>query len=69
MDREMVSNMLDYSGRHMSMQSDRTQKRIVQELAEVLPEPLSFIYQQSQMTQEVPGDWNLANGTPIYKKG
>lgn len=68
-DREMVSDVLHYLGRHKSMQPDGIQKRIVQELAEGLPEPLSIIYQQCQITQEVPGDWKLGNGTPIYKMG
>lgn len=51
---EMVSDVLHYLGRHNSMQSDGIQKRIVQELAEVLPETLSIIHQQSQITQGVP---------------
>ncbi|PKU32120.1 rna-directed dna polymerase from mobile element hypothetical protein [Limosa lapponica baueri] len=29
----------------------------------------SIIYHQSWQTGEVPVDWNLANVTPIYKKG
>lgn len=67
-DGEMASDVLHYLGKHKSMWSDGIQKRIMQELAEVLPEPLSIIYQQSQITQEVPGDWKLTNGTSIYKK-
>ena len=36
---------------------------------EVLTKPLSIIYQQSWLTEEVPVDWWLANVMPIYKKG
>lgn len=39
------------------------------EMAEVLTKPLSIIYQQSQITEDVPVDSKLANVIPIYKKG
>ena len=42
---------------------------MLRELAEVIAEPLSIIYQRSLLTGEVPEDWRLANVTPIYKKG
>ncbi|GAB0207205.1 mitochondrial enolase superfamily member 1 [Grus japonensis] len=35
----------------------------------MLTKPLSIIYQQSWLTEEVPVDWRLANVMPIYKKG
>ena len=41
---------------------------VLRELVEVLPKPLSVIYQQSWLTGEVPADWRLANVMPIYKK-
>ncbi|RMB94840.1 hypothetical protein DUI87_28644 [Hirundo rustica rustica] len=31
--------------------------------------PWDIIYQESWLTGEVPGDWKLANVTPVYKKG
>ncbi|PKU27869.1 rna-directed dna polymerase from mobile element jockey-like [Limosa lapponica baueri] len=43
--------------------------RVLRELAEVLTEPLSIIYQQSWQTGEVPAEWRLANVMPIHKKG
>ncbi|GAB0204097.1 mitochondrial enolase superfamily member 1 [Grus japonensis] len=43
--------------------------RVLRELAEELAKPLSIIYQQSWLTEEVPDDWRLANVMPIYKKG
>ncbi|RMB96191.1 hypothetical protein DUI87_27253 [Hirundo rustica rustica] len=41
----------------------------MRELADELAKPLSIIYQESWLTGEVPGDWKLANVTPVYKKG
>ena len=43
--------------------------KVLRELAEVIAEPLSFIYQCSLLTGEVPEDWKLVSVTPIYKKG
>lgn len=48
---------------------DGTHPRVLRELVEELTKPLSIIYQQSRSTMEVPGDWKLANVTPIYRKG
>ncbi|GAB0199266.1 mitochondrial enolase superfamily member 1 [Grus japonensis] len=48
---------------------DGIHPRVLRELAEVLTEPLSIIYQQSWLTEEVPVDWRLANVMPIHKKG
>ena len=42
---------------------------MLRELAGVIAEPLSAIYQHSWLSGEVPEDWRLANVTPIYKKG
>ena len=48
---------------------DDIHPRVLRELAEVIAELLSIIYQHSLLTGEVPEDWRLANVTPIYKKG
>ena len=42
--------------------------RVLRELAQVIAELLSIIYQHSLLTGEVPEDWRLASVTPIYKK-
>jgi len=42
---------------------------VPKELAEELAKPLSNIYQQSWLTQEVPDDCRIASVTPISKKG
>jgi len=54
---------------HKSMGLDGSHPRVLRELAEELPKPLSIIYQQSWLTGQVPDDWRIANVTPIYKKG
>ena len=43
--------------------------RVLRELAEVLADPLSIIFERSWRTGEVPEDWRTANVTPIFKKG
>ncbi|KAK4827288.1 hypothetical protein QYF61_016434 [Mycteria americana] len=65
----MVSDLLHHLDTHKSMGLDGIHPRVLRELAEVLTEPLSILYQQSWLTREVPVDWRLANVTPIYKKG
>ncbi|PKU44210.1 rna-directed dna polymerase from mobile element jockey- hypothetical protein [Limosa lapponica baueri] len=43
--------------------------RVLRELADVIAEPLSIIYERSWRTGEVPEDCRKANITPVYKKG
>ena len=54
---------------HESIGPDRLHPRVLRELAGVIAEVLSAIYQHSWLSGEVPEDWRLANVTPIYKKG
>ncbi|TRZ08186.1 hypothetical protein HGM15179_018921, partial [Zosterops borbonicus] len=61
----MVSDLLHY----LSMGPDGIHPRVLRELAEELAKPLSTIYQQSWLSEEVPIDWRIANVMPIYKKG
>ena len=42
---------------------------VLRELAGVITDLLSTIYQCSWLSGEVPEDWRLADVTPIYKKG
>ncbi|PKU37509.1 hypothetical protein llap_12187 [Limosa lapponica baueri] len=67
--REVVRDLLQNLDTNKAMGPDGIHLRVLRELAEVLAEPLSIIYQQSWQTGEVPADWRLANVTPIHKKG
>ena len=43
--------------------------QMLRELADVIAEPLSIIFERSWRTEEVPEDWRKANVTPVFKKG
>ena len=66
---ETVRDLLLQLDCHKCMGLDEIHPRVLRELAEVIAEPLSIIYQRSLLTGEVPEDWRLSNVTPIYKKG
>ena len=66
---ERVRDLLLQLDCHKSMGPDEIHPRVLRELAAVIAELLSIIYQCSLLTGEVPEDWRLANETPIYKKG
>jgi len=43
--------------------------QVLRELADVIAEPFSIIFERSWRTREVPEDWRKASVTPIFKKG
>jgi len=66
---EAVNDLLCPLDTYKSMEPDGIHPSVLRELAEELTKPLSIIYQQFWLPGEVPGDWNFASVTPIYKKG
>jgi len=43
--------------------------RVLRELADVIAEPLSMVFERSWRTGEVPEDWRKASVTPVFQKG
>ncbi|KFP33183.1 RNA-directed DNA polymerase from mobile element jockey, partial [Colius striatus] len=66
---EEVKDLLAKLKAHKSMGPDGMHPRVLRELADVIAEPLSIIFEQSWRTGEVPEDWRKANVTPGFKKG
>lgn len=64
---EIISHVLYHLDMHKSMGLDGIHPEVLRKLMEEITCPLSIIYQKPWLTGEVPADWNLANGTPIYK--
>uniref|UniRef100_A0A8C0A0D2 Reverse transcriptase domain-containing protein n=1 Tax=Anas zonorhyncha TaxID=75864 RepID=A0A8C0A0D2_9AVES len=68
-DPERVRDLLLHLDPYKSMGPDGIHPRVLKELADVIAEPLSIIFQRSWESGEVPVDWKLANVVPIFKKG
>jgi len=63
--RDYLSNL----DTHRPMGPNGMHPRVLRELADVIAETLSIIFERSWRTGEVPEDWRKASVTPIFKKG
>ena len=64
-----VGNLLRKLDASKATGTDLVPTRILKEAADQIAPFLTFIFNQSLSTGEVPADWKLANITAIYKKG
>jgi len=67
-EEDRVRDRLGDLDAHKSMGPNGMHPRVLRDLADVVAEPLSIIFERSWRTGEVPKDWRESNVTPIFKK-
>ena len=66
---EQVRDHLMRLDEYKSLGPDVVRPRVLKELAEVVAELLSIIFEKLWLSGEVPDDWRKGYVTPIYRKG
>jgi len=68
-EEDCVKDHLSNLDNHKSMGPDGMHPQALRELADVIAEPLSIIFERSWRTGEVSEDWRKASVTPVFKMG
>ncbi|CAM4712323.1 unnamed protein product [Caretta caretta] len=68
-EKEVVRDYLEKLDEHKCMGPDALHLRVLNELADVIAEPLAIIFENLWRTGEVLDDWKKTNVVPIFKKG
>jgi len=66
---DQVTDHLSNLDTHKFMGPNGMHPRVLKELAEVIAEPISIIFERPWRIGEVPEDWRKVNVTPVLKKG
>lgn len=66
---EGVFNLLEHIDETKAMGPDKISPRVLKSCADAIAPYLFIIFNKSLLNGALPGDWKLANVTPIHKKG